>query len=295
MLKHVIGKMAADLEADPQFERVMRRHHELLKEPCLKRPFFYKNVLKYGRFMVLMTLLSRYFSQPYPLLSEVRTFCMGRGFCSKNSLESFYLLLRATGLMTVVGHPDDRRLRTFHPSELAYGELRKTLNSLIQPLLELYPNCHTLLHSVSLEDREFMRVYFNGYAQLLDSNIILSELLPECRWLLHKDGGHMLMLALYFDAIAPSNRMSGFKGSSYMSLARSAAVSKSHVIRLVQEGQERGYFTVHEKNRIEVLPAFMTLVSRIMSRCFAMAMYAVEEGCTGVVPTDKTLGHKALV
>lgn len=278
MSRHKIYTMAAEIERHPQFESIMRMHFILLQGPYRQRPFFYKNVLKYGRFMVLMTLLSRYFSQRYPLLSEVRNVCVARGFCSKNSLESFYLLLRATGLMTIGGHPDDRRLRTFRPCGLAFSELRKTLNSLIKPMLELYPRCPVLDHVDSLDDQAFLGVYFRGYKQLLDRDLILCELVPECRWLLHKDGGHMLMLALYFDALAPSHQGSGFKGTSYLRLARDASVSKTHLIRLVQEGETRGYFAVHDKSIIQVLPDFMSLVSRIISLCFVMALYAVKTG-----------------
>lgn len=44
------------------------------------------------------------------------------------------------------------------------------------------------------------------------------------------------MLAIYNDAFAPENDRATFRSLSYLALAKQLSVSKTHIIRMVQEG-----------------------------------------------------------
>ncbi|WP_256097302.1 hypothetical protein [Pseudomonas sp. 31 R 17] len=55
-------------------------------------------------------------------------------------------------------------------------------------------------------------------------------------------------------------------------------MSKTHIIRMVQEGVEKGYFKAHSKTRLEVLPPFVSLVKRFMAFSFAVGLHAIEMG-----------------
>lgn len=279
-LKLALDHSARVVECHAEFEACIRTHYSMLLGPYSKRPFFYKTAMKFNRLMVSFALLSAYFSQPVPLLSEVKALCAARGFCSRNGLESIFMLFRALGFMKVAGHPDDSRFRVFSPSPQACAEVRSMLTSVVAPLGTLNPE-NTMIRRVGeLDDRAFLAVYFKGFATILEANLTLNELLPESYWLVNRDAGHLLMLAIYDDACALDNAGASFRSSSYLSLAERLSVSKTHIIRLVREGADRGYFKIHSKTLLEVLPPFILLVRRFMAYSFAISLHSLQSGHT---------------
>lgn len=275
-LKLAMEHAAQAFERHVEFETCVRNHYKMLLEPYSKRAFFYKTALKFNRLMVSFTLLSTYFSKPMPLLSQVKEFCVERRFCSKNSLESIFLLFRALGFMKVAGHPDDSRLRVFSPSSQACREIRLMLASVVEPLELMCADEVVFRHLNELDDRAYLARYFKGYSTLLINNLTIDLLLPDCYWLVNRDAGHMLMLAIYNDACSPDNQGASFRSSSYLSIAEQLSVSKTHVIRLVQEGADRGYFKIHSKTMLEVLPPFIYLVRRFMAYSFATCLLSLQ-------------------
>ncbi|CRM64829.1 MULTISPECIES: hypothetical protein [Pseudomonas] len=277
-LKSAMWSTAQAIERHKDFESCLRAHYHVLLVPYSRRPFFYKSALKYSRLMVSFALLSEYFATPLPLLSEVKTLCVTRRYCSKNSLESMFLLLRALGFMEVAPHPEDSRFRVYAPSDEACREARLMLTSLTESLARLYPDRAIFRKMRELDDRGFLALYFRGFAIILDADLTVDVLLPECYWLVKRDAGHLLMLAIYNDAFAPENDRATFRSSSYLALAKQLSVSKTHIIRMVQEGVEKGYFKAHSKTRLEVLPPFVSLVKRFMAFSFAVGLHAIEMG-----------------
>lgn len=275
-LKLAIERSTRALERHVDFEACMRAHYSILLETYSKRPFFYKTALKFSRLMVSFTLLSTYFSKPVPLLSEVKEFCLARGFCSSNSLESMFLLFRVLGFMKVMGHPEDSRFRVFSPSSQACREIRLMLASVVEPLSVMCPEDVSLREMSALDDRDYLARYFKGFALLLTQDATLDLLMPEAYWLVKRDAGHMLMLAIYNDACARDTQGASFRSSSYLSIAEQLSVSKTHVIRLVQEGADRGYFKIHSKTQLEVLPPFILLVRRFMAFSFATCLHSLQ-------------------
>ena len=260
------------------FEACIRSHYARLLVPYSKRPFFYKSALKHNRLMVSFSLLSDYFSKPVPLLSEVKQFCAARGFCSRNSLESLFLVFRALGFMRVTAHPDDSRLRVFSPSPLACQEVRLMLASVLEPLASMCTDNVFFQQMRDLDDRAVLERYFKGFSIVLRRELTIDALMPECHWLIKRDAGHLLMLAIYIDACTPNNKGESFRVSSYLALAQRLSVSKTHIIRLVQEGASRGYFKVHSKTSLEVLAPFLSLVRRFMAYWFAISLHCIELG-----------------
>jgi hypothetical protein len=277
-LQLAIDESAQGFERHADFEACIRSHYAMLLVPYSKRPFFYKSALQLNRLMVSFTLLSEYFSKSAPLLSEVKAFCAARGFCSKNSLESLFLVFRALGFMGVKGHPDDSRFRVFSPSPLACQEVRLMLASVLEPLALMCAEKAIFQQMPELDDRSVLECYFKGFAIVLQRQLTIDVAVPECDWLVKRDAGHLLMLAIYIDACVPNTNGESFRVSSYLSLARQLSVSKTHIIRLVQEGASRGYFKVHSKTVLEVLPPFVSLVRRFMAYWFAISLHCIELG-----------------
>ena len=149
------------------------------------------------------------------------------------------LLFQALGFMEVAPHPEDSRFRVYAPSDEACREARLMLTALTESLALLYPEREVYRQMRDLDDREFLALYFKGFAMILAAELTVDVLLPECYWLVKRDAGHLLMLAIYNDAFAPENDRATFRSSSYLALAKQLSVSKTHIIRMVQEGLKR--------------------------------------------------------
>lgn len=152
------------------------------------------------------------------------------------------------------------------------------LTSVLEPLALMCTGEAFFQQMRELDDRALLEHYFKGFSILLQRQLTIDVLVPECLWLVKRDAGHLLMLAIYIDACAPNKKGESFRVSSYLSLAQQLSVSKTHIIRLVQEGASRGYFKVHSKTLLEVLPPFLSLVRRFMAYWFAISLHCIELG-----------------
>lgn len=259
-------------------------HFDLIMESYRERPFFYKNLLKYDRFMVALSLLSFNYSDDQVPLSTVKAFCQARGYMSRNSLDSYFSFLVVSGYMNVQLHVQDGRLRNFQPTDKTLCAATLLLKSYLLPsqMISLSDFCLSELG----RSADLLRFYARGFARILESGFLLDKVLPEAKWILNRDGGHLPMLALYTDALRNGSLETGYKVSSYLEISSRLGVSKTHMQRMIKEGQLQGYFKC-DKRFIELSPAFIDLIRRAMSIYFAIARIAMELGIAEREVTSK--------
>lgn len=256
-------------------DEAIHLHFDLMMENYRRKPLFYKNLLKYDRYMVAVSLLSFYFTNSALPLSKVKSFCRERGYLSRNSLDSYFSFFFISGYMSVGSHSEDGRQREFKASEAAILEAKRIVKAYLLPSQIIQPDFRCL-DGLSGSD-DLLERYFNGFSQLLQADIMLDKLLPEAKWMINRDGGHLLMLALYTDALRNGMMGETYKASTYAELSFRLHVSKTHVIRMVKEGELLGYFKCH-RNIVELRPAFITLVKKVMVICFATSRLSMELG-----------------
>ncbi|WP_295487308.1 hypothetical protein [uncultured Pseudomonas sp.] len=253
-------------------DEAVTRHLELMLGHYRRKPFFYKSLMKYDRLMVVMALLCFHFRDPLTPLSRVKEFCEQRGYLSRNSLESYFSFFIITGYMHVWTHPEDARLRLYRPTRTALEEAVNVTRAYLLPAQLLRPNAPTL----DLENPQpWLRDYFVRLGQLLEADLMLDSLLPGAKWIMNKDGGHLPMLALHLDALAHRSVGGGYKVSTYAELSARLCVSKTHLMRLVREGEQKGYFRC-VGTLVEMRPAFAELVRHTMAINFAVAQVSME-------------------
>lgn len=259
-------------------------HFDLIMESYRERPFFYKNLLKYDRFMVALSLLSFNYSDDQVPLSTVKAFCQARGYMSRNSLDSYFSFLVVSGYMNVQLHVQDGCLRNFQPTDKTLCAATLLLKSYLLPsqMISLSDFCLSELG----RSADLLRFYARGFARILESGFLLDKVLPEAKWILNRDGGHLPMLALYTDALRNGSLETGYKVSSYLEISSRLGVSKTHMQRMIKEGQLQGYFKC-DKRFIELSPAFIDLIRRAMSIYFAIARIAMELGIAEREVTSK--------
>ncbi|WP_207850000.1 MULTISPECIES: hypothetical protein [unclassified Pseudomonas] len=261
-------------------------HFDLIMESYRKKPFFYKNLLKYDRFMVALSLLSFNYRNEQVPLSTVKAFCQARGYMSRNSLDSYFSFLVVSGYMNIQLDVQDGRQRSSQPTEKTLCAATLLLKSYLLPSQMLSPSDIELPGLGKSAD--LLRCYARGFARILESGFLLDKLLPEAKWILNRDGGHMPMLALYTDALRKGSLETGYKVSSYLEISSSLGVSKTHMQRMIKEGQLQGYFKC-DKRLVELSPAFLDLIRRAMSICFAITRVGMELGVAEHEVRSKTL------
>lgn len=272
LLEYLDNTISSMVEADIDDAIVL--HLELIIENYRRKPFFYKALLKYDRLMVVLSLCSFYYSDNLVPLSKVKQFCEARGYLSRNSLDSYFSFFFISGYMNVQAHPEDARQRTYAPTEMASFEAARLIKSYLHPAMSLAPGAVELFKKT---DDEIIRCFFRGLRRLLDANILLDALQPEAKWIINKDGGHLPMLALYVDALKSRSTSKGYKSSTYAQLSSRLCVSSTHVMRLVREGESKGYFKTYG-NLVELCPGFTTLVRQTMAINFAVTRISMELG-----------------
>ncbi|NMY01503.1 hypothetical protein HBO12_00950 [Pseudomonas sp. WS 5059] len=250
-------------------------HFDLVMESYRQKPSFYKNLLKYDRFMVALSLLSFSYKDEQVPLSKVKAFCQERGYMSRNSLDSYCSFLSIAGYLDVRLHVQDGRQRSFRPTDKALCNTAQLIKSYLLPSQMISPYDSWL--SGMGKSADLLRVFFRGFARILEGDFLLHKLLPEAKWILNRDGGHLPMLALYADALRNGSLETGYKVSSYVELSSRLGVSKTHMQRMIKEGQLHGYFKC-DKRLVELSPAFLELMRRAMSIYFAVARVSMELG-----------------
>lgn len=273
LLEHLKETSSAMLQDD--MDEAILLHFDLMMESYRKKPLFYKNLLKYDRLLVALSLLSFNFKDNLVPLSKVKAFCRGRGYLSRNSLDSYFSFFFVTGYIHVGLHSEDGRQRVFQPSDTALLEATMMIKSCLLPSQMIRPYVGYL--SDVGHSKDLLQRFFLGFAQLLEADVMLDKLLPEAKWIMNRDGGHLPMLALFADALKTGSLTDGYKVSTYAELSSRLCVSKSHVIRMVKEGEVRGYFKCC-RNLVEFRPSFLGLVRQTMAMYFAVARVSMELG-----------------
>lgn len=252
-------------------------HFDLIMESYREKPFFYKNLLKYDRFMVALSLLSFSYEDEQVPLSKVKDFCQRRGYMSRNSLDTYFSFLVLSGYMDVYIHVQDGRQRSFQPTDKALREATQLIKSCLLPAQIIFPYDSSL--SELGRSPDLLRVFARGFSKILESDLLLDKILPEAKWILNRDGGHLPMLALYTDALRNGSLETGYNVSSYVQISSRLGVSKTHMQRMIKEGEMQGYFK-YNKRLVELSPAFIELMRRAMSIYFSVSRVSVQLGVT---------------
>lgn len=269
-----VDRIAKEL-LNSDIDQVINYHYDLMMIRYTSNPLFYKTLFKIDRYMVALALLSKYYSSNGVTLSAVKSFCEERGYLSKNTLESYFSFFLITKRMTVGTHPHNGRLRLYTPSDQALSETKAILDTYLLPLAS--PGTKNLQAGATSAPPCTAEMFLRGFTTLLDTRCTLDIIVPDAYWMLNRDGGYMTVLALYIDMTKNRTAHGSYKSSTYASLSSRLGVSSTHLMRLVREGEIKGYFKNH-KNIVEVTPKFESFVREMMAWTFAITLVSLQLG-----------------
>lgn len=255
------------IKNNPRFSEAIKEHFAINDAIYKKQPLFYKTMLQESRFNIVLSMCCFVFGDQASSVSEIKELCTKYKIASPNSVIAIITLLRTTNRIKTWRCTEDRRKTIIEPTQKGLDELKNYMSGAFLPVSTLYPDFNI---NINLLDNDTLRhSFFRRAAEYLFRGVTFKKILPEVGLFIEKDGGRMIMLYLYLQAIKNKNAHGATIDYSASVLAKEFFVSRIHVNRIIKSAQEAGYLKEREDGRIYIYPNFLQLVENYAALYFA--------------------------
>lgn len=259
------------IKDNPKFRAAIREHYQINDKLYKKQPLFYKVMLQESRLNIALSVCCFIFGNQASCVSDIKELCSRYKIASPNSVIAIIALLKTTNRIKTWRSPEDRRKVLIMPTQKGIDELKRYMSGAFLPLNLLYPEYNI---SVDLLDDEVPRQdFFRRAAQYLFRGVTFKENLPEVGVFIGKDGGRMIMLYLYLQAIENMTTRGAIINYSSNVLAKEFFVSRIHVSKIIKVAQGTGYLKERTDGLIEIYPSFIQLVENYTGLYFSYVMH----------------------
>ncbi|UOY72747.1 MarR family transcriptional regulator [Enterobacter ludwigii] len=187
------------IKNNPRFSEAILEHYTINDTIYKKQPLFYKTMLQESRFNIILSMCCFIFGNQAESVSEIKELCSRYKIASPNSVIAIITILRTTGRISTWRCTEDRRKTRIAPTEKGLNELKRYMSGAFLPVSILYPAFNI---DVNLLDNDVLRNnFFRRAAEYLFRGLTFRKVLPEVGLFIDKDGGRMIMLYLYLQAI----------------------------------------------------------------------------------------------
>jgi DNA-binding MarR family transcriptional regulator len=255
------------IKNNPRFSEAIKEHYAINDAIYKKQPLFYKTMLQESRFNIVLAMCCFVFGNQASSVSEIKELCTRYKIASPNSVIAIITLLRTTSRIKTWRNSDDRRKTLIEPTQKGLDELKRYMSGAFLPVSILYPDYNI---NIDLLDNSTQRhSFFRRAAEYLFCGVTFKKILPEVGLFIEKDGGRMIMLYLYLQAMKNKNAHGALIEYSASVLAKEFFVSRIHVNRIIKSAQEAGYLKEREDGLITIYPRFIDLVENYTALYFA--------------------------
>jgi len=255
------------IKNNPRFSEAIKQHFTINDAIYKKQPLFYKTMLQESRFNIVLSMCCFVFGDQASSVSEIKELCTRYKIASPNSVIAIITLLRTTNRIKTWRCTEDRRKTIIEPTKKGLDELKNYMSGAFLPVSTLYPDYNV---NINLLDNDTLRhSFFRRAAEYLFRGVTFKKILPEVGLFIEKDGGRMIMLYLYLQAMKNKNAHGATIDYSASVLAKEFFVSRIHVNRIMKSAQEAGYLKEREDGRISIYPNFLQLVENYAGLYFA--------------------------
>jgi len=259
------------IKNNPKFKAAIREHYQINYGIYRERPLFYKVILQESRFNIVFSMCCFVFGNEASCVSDIKEICYRHQIASPNSVIAIISLLKATSRIDTWRSKKDRRKVLIAPTQKGINELKRYIFCAFSPLNILYPEYNI---SVDLMDDKVTRYdFFRRASQYLFCGLIFKKILPEVGVFIEKDGGRMIMLSLYLQAIEKMTSRGAVISYSSNVLAKEFFVSRVHVNKIIKTAQDMGYMREKADGLIEIYPSFIHLVENYAGLYFSSVMH----------------------
>lgn len=268
------------IKNNPRFGEAITEHYRINDAIYKKQPLFYKTMLQESRFNIILSMCCFVFGNQAESVSEIKALCTRYNIASPNSVIAIITILKTTGRIKTWRCSEDRRKTKIAPTEKGLDELKRYMSGAFTPVSILYPAFNI---NVNLLDNDILRYnFFRRAAEYLFRGLTFRKVLPEVGLFIDKDGGRMIMLYLYLQAIKNKTAHGAIIAYSASTLAKEFFVSRIHVNRIIKSAQEAGYLKDRGDGRMSIYPAFIELVENYAGLYFAYVTHYIN-----VVPKER--------
>lgn len=273
---------AKALQAHPSFHAALRLYAELWTENFEKTNLLTRILSEEARYLICIALLVMHYSRDLhdpgsgATLTRAQSFAERFHLAGPNRVAALVALMKHADYLKQVRAPSDRRIKRFEPTErwlaIAYTMRIGTLKP-----MQLLSNAHDYLQIMEA-DPEFAGRYYSEVLRLFASGCRMVLTLPEYNPFGMQNAGWEVMFKLW---IALTDKGPGHPTTvscPYSQLASSFGVSRNHVRRMIEKGEEQGFFIVRVPGgqAIEIQPSFIHWVVTLTSLEFAMKIRAAD-------------------
>ncbi|MGK8935340.1 MarR family transcriptional regulator [Pluralibacter gergoviae] len=246
------------IKGNENFLQAIKEHYAINDKIYKQQPLFYKTILQESRFNIVLSICCFVFGNQASCVSEIKTLCARYKIASPNSVIALVTLLKTSGRITTWRSSDDRRKVLIAPTQKGLDELKRYMAGAFRPVGILYPTYNI---NLDLLDNENMRHgFFRRAAEYLFRGVTFSKIYPEISLFIDKDGGRMIALHLYLQAVAQRGTRGAVIEYSASALAKEFFVSRIHVSRMIKAAENAGYLRERKDGLLDIFPAFMQLV-----------------------------------
>lgn len=187
------------IKNNPRFGEAITEHYRINDAIYKKQPLFYKTMLQESRFNIILSMCCFVFGNQAESVSEIKALCTRYNIASPNSVIAIITILKTTGRIKTWRCTEDRRKTKIAPTEKGLDELKRYMSGAFTPVSILFP---TFNINANLLDNDILRHnFFRRAAEYLFRGLTFRKVLPEVGLFIDKDGGRMIMLYLYLQAI----------------------------------------------------------------------------------------------
>lgn len=255
------------IKRNKNFSRAITEHYIANEVIYEKQPLFYKTILQESRTNIILSVCCLIYGQKSTSVSDIKYLCQKYNIASSNSVIAVITFLRATNRIITFRCSEDRRKTMINPTPKGLSELKRYMSSAFIPLITLYPNYNI---SSNLLDNDVHRCnFFSRVSEYLFTGMTFKKTLPEVEFFINKDGGRMIMLYIYLQAMANEYDGAYLINYSASEFANKFFVSRVHVNRIIHEAQAHGYLEVRKDKRLKVSTKFIELVENYAGTYFS--------------------------
>ncbi|UAN54638.1 hypothetical protein KGP26_29135 (plasmid) [Serratia sp. JSRIV002] len=252
-----LNYLSYEIAKQSGFERAVLAHHDLIQDSFKKKPFFFKSIFNSSRFIILLFILSVYYTSEPSYIEDVKRRCGRIDLISMNSISSFIMTLRVLGLIKVIKSDFDNRKLTYYLTERALLEAKTLINSMAKPLMEIFSGDYCV------NSNESLRYFFINYSKIIFTGNFMHLIHPASSTFIMRDSGHMIITSIYVKYIRSKALSFDFE---LVNVAKECGVSRSHLKRCLNDAEKNGFLTLcTSKRKISITSKFIEMAERYMA------------------------------
>jgi hypothetical protein len=168
-----------------------------------------------------------------------KAFCVQNGVCSEGRATAILAFMRLSGHLEAESHPADGRITRLRPSPKLLDMVRTRMKPQLATAALVFPRVAPAV--ALLDDPEFERGMYFNLLKRYDSGMRLIPHGPGLRLFAERDVGVLVLFSLLLGSPASAGLSPDAPMPlSIAALARRFRVSRTHILRLIRDGEAAG-------------------------------------------------------